>query len=204
MGRTWTAISAVATLLIGAAALAALAELGGGVAYAAAAVSAPTITRSAHVSFGTCNAQQITLSVTVPSHAFKPGQPVTYTVQLRNTGSTTCGAQLAKGVPQARHQLTVGPCGPLPLEVRNARGVNVYPGPAVFHCPEETGFELGPHSQARATGSWSQAAYLGSPSHQQPEQPQQPLQPRQASPGSYRLTVDQAVTVPLTLTRASG
>ena len=129
--------------------------------------------------------------MTVPSRAFRPGQPVNYTVRLRNTGSTTCGAQLAEGVPQARHRLTVGPCGPLPVEVRNARGVIVFPGPAVIPCPEETGFQLAPHSQAQVTGSWSQAAYLGSPSDPQP---------RQASPGSYRITVDQAVAVPLALT----
>jgi hypothetical protein len=190
MRLVWTAISAVATLFGG---LVVNVGLSGGAAYAAAAASSPNVTRSAHVAFENCNARQIILSVTVPRRAFTSGQPVTYTVRLRNTGSTTCGTQLARGVPQARHQLTVGPCGPLPLEVRNARGVDVYPGPAVFHCPEETGFELGPHSQAQAIGSWSQAAYLGSPSDPQA---------RQASPGSYRLTVDQAVTVPLTL--ASG
>lgn len=194
MRRVWTTISPVATLRIGLGlglGLGVNVGLAGGAAYAAAAASAPNVTRSAHVAFENCNAQQITLSVTVPRHAFTPGQPVAYTVRLRNSGSTTCGAQLAKGVPQARHRLTVGPCGPLPLEVRNARGVDVYPGPAVFNCPEETGFQLGPHSQAQTTGSWSQAAYLGSPSDPQP---------KQASPGSYRLTVDQAVTVPLSLT----
>jgi len=165
--------------------------VGVGVAAYAAAAPTPTVTRSAHVAFENCSARQIILSVTVPRRAFTPGQPVTYTVRLRNTGSTTCGDQATNGVPQARHRLTVAPCGPLTLEVRNARGINVYPGPVVFHCPDETGLQLGAHSEDQTTASWSQAAYLVS----SPD-----TQPPQAPPGSYRITVDQAVTVPFTLT----
>ncbi len=56
-------------------------------------------------------------------------------------------------------------------------------------APIEAGLRLGPHSTARATAHWSQAAYLGSPP-----------KPQHAPPGTYRLTVDRAVTVPVVLT----
>jgi DMSO/TMAO reductase YedYZ molybdopterin-dependent catalytic subunit len=114
-------------------------------------------------------------------------------VALRNTGTTTCGAPLAKHVPtpEAHQALTVGPCGALPLIVRSTHGRTVYPGPAVFFCPEESGFQLAPHSSAQATASWSQTAYVGTGTA---------AKPQQAPPGPYRLTVDGVVTVPLTLT----
>ena len=81
----------------------------------AAVATARTITRSAHVAFGNCNAQHVVLSVTAPRHAFRLTQPVTVAVRLSNTGSTTCGTPLAQHVPEARTALTVGPCGTLPL-----------------------------------------------------------------------------------------
>jgi hypothetical protein len=180
------------------AALAALAALPTAPAAPAAAAVQPlesaaaTITRSAHVGFENCNAQHVTLSVTVPSHAFAPNEPVTVTVRLRNTGSTTCGTPLAKHVPvpQAHQTLTVGPCGALSLIVRSTHGRTVYPTPAVFHCPEESGFGLAPHSTAQATAGWSQTAYVGTGTA---------AKPQQAPPGPYRLTVDGLVTVPVTL-----
>jgi hypothetical protein len=82
--------------------------------------------------------------------------------------------------------LAVWPCGVLSLVVRSGSGTEVYPGPAVFHCPEETGFRLGPHSTAQATGFWIQTDSVGA----RPD----------LEPGAYRLTVDGAVTVPITLT----
>jgi hypothetical protein len=200
------AIAATATLaLLSAAAYAAPAGAARGTAvsqapvgYAAAAAAAAavaarhaTVTRSAHVAFEGCNAQHIILSATAPTHPFTPNKPVTIKVRLSNTGSTTCGGPLAQHLPQARQKLTVGPCGTIPLVVRNRRGGDVYPGPATFHCPEETGFQLGPNSTAKATASWSQVSYLGSESSPALEQ---------ASPGTYRLLVDGAVTVPVTLT----
>jgi hypothetical protein len=185
------------------AALAALAALPTAPASAAAQPSksaAATITSSAHVGFENCNAQHITLGVTVPRHAFAPNAPVTVTVRLRNAGSTTCGAPLAKHVPEAHHTLTVGPCGALPLIVRSTHGRTVYPGPAVFFCPEETGFQLAPHSTAQATASWSQTAYVGTGTGTDTGTGTgTAAKPQQAPPGPYRLTVDGVVTVPVTL-----
>jgi len=155
----------------------------------APAKTAPSITRSAHVAFENCNAQHIVLSVTVPGHVFTPTESVPYTVRLRNTGSTMCGGPLAQHVNQARQSLTVGSCGALFLAVSSANGVNVYPGPVASSCGTGAGFRLGPHSSATTTGSWNQSDVFGSPA-----------QVRHAPPGTYRLRVDRAVTLPLTLT----
>ena len=177
-----------------AAAAAALAALTAAPAWSAQPTATPgaTITRSAHVAFENCNAQHITLSVTAPRHAFAPTQPVTLTVRLRNSGNTTCGGPLAQHVPEARHALIVGPCGPLALTVRSPNGRTVYPGPVIFHCPEETGFQLAPHTSVQASARWNEAADVGTATAG--------AEPQQAPPGTYRLTVDAAVTVPVTLT----
>jgi hypothetical protein len=180
--------AATATAASAAAAAAATATATATSTYAAAA-PAPTITRSAHVAFENCNARHVVLSVTAPRHAFPLSEPVTVEVRLSNSGSTTCGAPPAQHIPEARGALTVGPCGTLPLTVRNVGGVDVYPGPVVYFCTDEAALRLGPHSTARGTARWSEAAYLGSPP-----------KPQRAPPGTYRLTVDRAVTVPIVLT----
>lgn len=158
---------------------------------AAASSSSATITRSAHVALENCSAQHVVLSVTIPRRAFAPTEEVSFTVLMRNTGSTTCGAALAPHVIQARARLTVGPCGSLPLAVHNSRGVSVYPGPATYFCPDERGFRLGPRSSAQATGYWNQSELLGTAAA--------PAKPQHAPPGTYQLVVDRAVTVPVTL-----
>jgi hypothetical protein len=179
---------AVRALRLLATAFAVLGVLYGWTPPAAAAARSATITRSAHLSFENCNTQHITLSVTVPRHAFTPDEPVTFAVRLRNTGGTNCGAPPAQLVPRAGRSLTVGPCGILPVVVRNARGVNVYPSPVSPSCPADLGLRLGPHRSASTTGSWDQTEYLGRPATTQ-----------QAPPGTYRLVVGGAVTVPVTL-----
>jgi hypothetical protein len=195
--RAATAAMAAAISALAAAALAtiaALAALPAAPAWSAQPSATPeaTITRFAHVAFENCNAQHITLSVTAPRHAFAPTQPVTLTVRLSNTGNTTCGGPLAQHVPEAHHALTVGPCGTLALTVRSPHGRTVYPGPVVFHCPEETGFQLAPHTSVQATAEWNEAADVGTATAG--------AEPQQAPPGTYRLTVDATVTVPVTLT----
>ncbi len=52
------------------------------------------------MTFENCNAQHVILSVTVPRHAFTPGEAVAYTVRLRNNGATTCGQAVAQ-IPRA-------------------------------------------------------------------------------------------------------
>jgi hypothetical protein len=196
MRRVRAVVAAVAAPLVCAAGVAAItaatdtatAGAAGSAAYAAAA-TAPTITRSAHVAFENCNPRHVVLSVTAPRRPFRLSEPVTVEVRLSNSGSTTCGTPLAQHVPEARAALTVGPCGTLPLSVRNLGGDDVYPGPLVYFCTDQAGLRLGPHSTVQASAHWSQAAYLGTPP-----------KPRHAPPGTYRLTVDRAVTVPIVLT----
>jgi hypothetical protein len=159
---------------------------------ARSAQPARTVTRSAHVAFENCNARHIVLSVSVAGRAFTASEPVTFTVRLRNTGRTTCGAPLVPHVPEARRSLTVGPCGTLSLVVRTALGVEVFPGPVAYFCPAEVGFRLGPGSTATTIGSWDQSEAIGS-SGSAPTA-------RHAPPGRYLLTVDRAVSVPVTLT----
>jgi hypothetical protein len=193
-----TRLAAITFATATATATAALAALPPAPASAAGQAGA-TIPRSAHIAFENCNAQHITLTVTAPTHSFTPAQPVIVRVRLRNSGSSPCGAAPAGKVPEAHHALTVGPCGPLSLTVRTARGVAVYPGPVVLHCPEETGFELAPHSTARASASWNQVAYPASTASQveAPSLENAPL-------GSYRITVGGAVTVPIRLADPSS
>jgi hypothetical protein len=193
-------VAALSTLLAAFAALAALPLAPATPAAAARPLKSAgtTITRSAHVGFENCNAQHVTLSVTIPSHAFAPNEPVTVAVRLRNTGGATCGTPLAKHVPapEAHQALTVGPCGALPLIVRSTHGRTVYPGPAVFFCPEESGFQLAPHSTAKATATWSQTAYVSTGTGRGTGTA---AKPQQAPPGPYRVTVDGVVTAPVTL-----
>jgi hypothetical protein len=189
----------IAVALAAAAALATLPTTQALAAHPAKPTAKTPITRSAHIAFENCNAQHITLTVTAPSHAFTPAQPVIVKVQLRNTGSTPCGDSPAGSVPEAHHALAVGPCGPLSLTVHNALGVAVYPGPVVYHCPEETGFQLAPHSTAQATASWNQAAAPVSSASQVKAPPLE-----QAPVGTYRITIGGAVTVPITLATPSS
>jgi hypothetical protein len=64
----------------------------------------------------------------------------------------------------------------------------VYPGPVSYPCSAEFGFQLAPHSSASTTGSWNKTEVPGSPTATQ-----------QAPPGTYRLVVGGAVTVPVSL-----
>lgn len=154
-----------------------------------------TLTRSAHISFENCIARHITLSVTVPRHAFTPSEAVRVTVSLRNTGATTCGPVTQQAVPSHR-PLTVGPCGTLSLVVRTASGAAIFPGPVAYHCPLEVGFRLDPHSTATAVGTWDQTESLPQKS---PGVPRATV--RHAPPGAYRLVVDGVAAVPVVLAR---
>ncbi len=73
--------------------------------------------------------------------------------------------------------------------------MEVYPGTEVLFCPNDTGFRLGPHSAVQATARWDQVAYENGAqgSGTQPKA-------QHAAAGTYRFTVDGAVTVPVTLT----
>jgi hypothetical protein len=94
MGGFWVAVEvAVAVVVCIPIAISATTgvPIGGRSAYAASN-TAPTITRSAHVTFANCNARRIVLRVTVARHAFQVGEPVTVEVQLSNAGTRRAAA----------------------------------------------------------------------------------------------------------------
>ena len=153
---------------------------------AASAATAPTITRSAHVAFENCNAEHIVLSVTVPKRAFLPTDAVTVTVRLRNTGSTTCGSPVPGNVPRRGSALSVGPVGPSRSSCAPATGSTSTPVRACSTAPRKSVSAWARTARPRPSATWSQIAYRGSPP-----------KPRHAPPGTYRLVVDGAVTVPV-------
>ena len=169
-------------------------------AQAATPAKPATITRSAHLAFEGCNARHIVLTVTVQSKAFPSDKPVTLAVRLANTGGTPCGTPANQHAALPAHRsLNVGPCGNLSLVVRTTQGTNVFPGKAVFFCPEERGVGIGAHSTVRTTADWDLVAYTPSATS-----PQAPPRPGHAPPGRYRVSVAGAVTVPITLAPSSS
>lgn len=169
-------------------------------AQAATPAKPVTITRSAHLAFEGCNARHIVLTVTVQSKPFPSDKPVTLAVRLANTGGTPCGTPANQHAALPAHRsLNVGPCGNLSLVVRTTQGTDVFPGKAVFFCPEERGVGIGAHSTVRTTADWDLVEYTPSATS-----PQGPPQPGHAPPGRYRATVAGVVTVPITLAPSSS
>lgn len=172
-------------------------------AQAATPAKPVTITRSAHLAFEGCNARHIVLTVTVQSKPFPSDKPVTLAVRLANTGGTPCGTPANQHAALPAHRsLNVGPCGNLSLVVRTTQGTDVFPGKAVFFCPEERGVGIGAHSTVRTTADWDLVAYTTSATSA--TSPQGPPQPGHAPPGRYRVTVAGVVSVPITLAPSSS
>jgi hypothetical protein len=145
------------------------------------------VTRSAHVAFDGCAAKNLTLTVSV-STGSGTSVPVRYDVVVHNNGSTPCGAAF-RSDPAAR-RFRVGPCSSMPATFVDAFGVDVYPGPQVYMCPEFAGPYIAPHAAITATATWSGAEYVATPGG---------TESRPAPPGAYKLVVDKAVEVPFTL-----
>jgi hypothetical protein len=164
--------------------------------------SAPSaVTRSAHIAYENCPAQDVVLSVSVPRHTYAIGQPVTYRVSLHNESGRRCsvpGSQASSLLPNASASslnvtqlgFLLGPCSPLPLTIENAKGVEVFPGPEAISCPAFQGPPLAAHTTISTTGTWDQMVGGG-------------LRPaRVATPapaGLYRIKVGSKVSVPITL-----
>jgi hypothetical protein len=129
----------------------------------AAAPRSGALTTSAHIAFEDCPAATTVLTVSIPRSSYSARQPVLATVTLANTSATNCGQSLNSPPPvQVPDQLSVGPCGPLGLEIFNAKGANIYPGNVAFPCPAEFGVELLAHARLRTTASWDQRASYNS------------------------------------------
>ncbi len=154
----------------------------------AGAAATTSVVRSAHVPYESCPSTDVTLTVTVPGHAFVPGQLVQYAVVLRNTSAHACtapGAALVHG-PLA---MVLGPCAPVSVRITDAGGADVYPGDVALSCPAILGEPIPPHGSITALGTWDQrSADLRT----------------QLPPGTYTLTLDGRVRVPVQLAPGPG
>jgi len=157
----------------------------------AAAAPNATITRSAAVAYGTCPAHSVTVTVTVPTTPFRPGQVVLYQVTIRNRSGRLCGPNHGPVAEVGDEPGIFGPCGPLPLRIVNTRGVAVYPPPEAISCPALLGPRLRGHQMLSAGGSWAQTQGGGRPARVVHQVPQ----------GTYHLTIANKVSVPLVLSR---
>ena len=160
---------------------------------ASAAVSSATITRSASVRYGSCPPGSVVLRVAVPAGPLVPGERVPYRVTLTNRGARACGPP--RGAVRTPFLIgLLGPCGPFPLHVINARGVAVYPPPEAVLCPAFIGPRLQANQTLAAEGSWNQM--------QGGERPARvaTLVPR----GTYHLVIAGKVSVPLVLAQPGG
>lgn len=164
----------------------------------ATATATKSTVQSGHAPFGSCTASAIEMLVNIPRTTFTRGQNVNVTDVIRNVGTTTCtfermGPIPAPGSPQANENLGMGPCGTMPLVVRNWKGTAVWPG--IVFCPllSTSGPGLEPGAQLIAKGSWNQeiepgttgkTAFHGSPGPAQTRAPQ----------GTYSVVVDKTFT----------
>jgi hypothetical protein len=156
---------------------------------APANAAAATISRSALITYGTCPARSVVLTVTLPRKPFTPGELVQYLVSLRNRSGHTCGPSRSPAAPPGNLAELLGPCGPIKVIILNARDVAVYPGLQAYMCPDYLGPMLKGHQMVTAGGSWNQTQGGGRPARVVT------LVPR----GTYRLIVAGRVSVPIFL-----
>ena len=131
----------------------------------------------------------MTLTVTVPRHAFLPGQLVQYAVVLRNTSAHACTAPGA-GLVHGPLAMVLGPCAPVSVRITKAGGADVYPGDVALSCPAILGEPIPPHGSITASGNWDQRSANATRA--------------QLPPGTYTLTLDGRVRVPVQLASGPG
>ena len=83
----------------------------------------------------------------------------------------------------------LGACSEIPVDVENARGGDVYPGPQAIACPALLGPRLRAHQTRPVTGTWDQVQGAGRPT----------LRATPVPRGTYRLVVDGKVELPIVL-----
>jgi hypothetical protein len=152
-----------------------------------ASIAAANRVASGHVAFGTCKAHEASVQVSLSQSAFPRSAPVTFTVTARNVGTASC-SYTASGDTTASQ--TAGPCGTFSAVIKNSKGVNVWPGTAVFHCPMLTSKTLAPGASVTARGSWDQES-IGFPSPTSKSS--------KVTPGHYRIIVNGKLSLPFTL-----
>jgi len=157
------------------------------------------LSRSAHVTYATCPAAAVVLTVGVPEHSFVSRAVVTLRISLHNLSKRSCGPSMGqRATPQPVPLSLLGPCSALFVTVENAQGVDVYPASIAYDCPEFLPPTLGPHATLTTTGTWDTRlgiGALGTPS----QKPGVPWTIPPVPAGRYRVTVAGQVTVPVVL-----
>jgi hypothetical protein len=135
------------------------------------------VTRSSHIQLGNCSEKAVTMRVLISGLQYRLSQPVNVIGVIRNHGSRTC--TYLETVAGARAYFA--PCGSFPMEVFNASGVSVWPGPIQPSCPMISQKELPAGGHIIASGTWPQTIGFreGSPA---------------APPGQYRLVIDKRIS----------
>jgi len=183
--RALCALCALATLATGVTGAVAAAPPG---AAPAAAPAAP-VSRSAHVAYGGCPAGDVILTVTLPRRVFAPRQLVTYQVSLHNRSARACGPRHGPTPSGSPVKALLGACSEIPVDIEDARGLDVYPGPQAIACPELLGPRLPAHQTVSTTGTWDQMQGGGRPA----------LRATPVQRGTYHLVVDNTVRLPIVL-----
>jgi hypothetical protein len=186
-------------LSVGAPALAGTSGSAGG----AAVPATMSLSRSGHVSYQGCPAQNVELTVMVSARTFGLGQNVRYMVRLHNLSAKACLGVTQSGPvqsgptqpgptqpgPRGSLSFALGPCGSLPLWITNSRGARVYPDAGGISCPLLLGPRLFGHATLRLAGTWDRVEGARRPARI----------PTPAPPGRYRLSVGGVASVPFTL-----
>ena len=154
------------------------------------------VTRSVHVAYASCPVKDVVLTLSVPQRSYGPGQVVRYRVALHNTSGRVCGyggstsSRPGPTLPGVVAGALLGPCGPLPASIVDAKGHVVSPGVGAISCPVILGPPLAAHATVSTTGTWDQTvggglrpARRGSP----------------APPGTYRIVIGGKVSLPITV-----
>jgi hypothetical protein len=90
------------------------------------------------------------MSASVNRSSYTSSQPVRVTALIHNVGSATC-----EYVGGSKTE-SLGSCGPISLLINAAKGGEVWPGSAVFHCPAEFEKPLLAGATVKVVGTWQQ------------------------------------------------
>jgi hypothetical protein len=181
-------LSRRALLALAAPAVSAVLVTGAAAASPGGQTTAAPLSRSVHVAYGGCPARDVILTVTVPRRAFAPGQLVTYQVGLHNLSGRGCGP-VDGASPSGPVTALLGPCSEIPVDIVNARGLVVDPGPQAIACPALLGPRIPAHGRVSTTGTWDQRQGAGRPA----------LRATPVPRGMYHLVVDDKVSLPIVL-----
>ena len=140
--------------------------------------SGPKLDAVGSVKFWECPSKTTQMLVAVNTVTLHPGDALTITFIIKNTGSKTCNytAPYAGAAPgPTSTTLQAGPCGSIGYEITTARGHEVWPGPQLVNCPALGFAQLAPGATVSGTGTWNQDA---------------PNTDRRVSRGKYIVIVD--------------